>query len=59
MTIHNVTRADAAPATTRTEAQDKFTNLAKLVAVRKSLNGSTFPLADLDQIIAKTIEDVH
>ncbi|KAI4266743.1 MAG: hypothetical protein LQ337_008684 [Flavoplaca oasis] len=59
MTIHHIARADAAPTTARTEAQDKLTDLAKLVAVRKSLNGSHLPLADLDQIIAKIIEKIQ
>ncbi|KAL8896713.1 MAG: hypothetical protein Q9192_002948, partial [Flavoplaca navasiana] len=57
MTIQNVANAGAAPATALTEAQDKLTDLETLVAVRKSLNGSHLPLADLDQIIAKTIEN--
>ena len=59
MTIHNVAEADAALTTARTKAQDKLTDLEKLVAVRKSLNESYFPLADLDQIISKTIENIQ
>ncbi|KAL9034604.1 MAG: hypothetical protein Q9180_005312 [Flavoplaca navasiana] len=59
MTIHNVAKADAAHSTAHTEAQDKLTDLETLVAVRKSLNGSHLPLADLDQIIAKTIEKIQ
>ena len=59
MTIHNVAKADAALMTASGEAQDKLTDLARLVAVRKSLGGSNVPVADLDQIIANTIENLQ
>ena len=59
MTIHNVAKADAALMTARGEAQDKLTDLTRLVAVRKSLGGSNVPVADLDQIIANTIENLQ
>ena len=59
MTIHNVAKADAALMTARGDAQDKLTDLTRLVAVRKSLGGSNVPVADLDQIIANTIENLQ
>ncbi|KAL9629359.1 MAG: hypothetical protein Q9204_005315 [Flavoplaca sp. TL-2023a] len=59
LTIHNVVEADTALTRARGEAQDKLTDLAKLVAVRKSLNGSNHLVADLDQIVLKTIENLQ
>ncbi|KAL8877786.1 MAG: hypothetical protein Q9198_004264 [Flavoplaca austrocitrina] len=59
MTIYQIAQADAALATAPREAQDKLTDLAKLVAVRKSLNGSNHLVPDLDQIILKTIENLQ
>ncbi|KAL8658020.1 MAG: hypothetical protein Q9226_001354 [Calogaya cf. arnoldii] len=62
MTIHTASNANNASMTEQTEAQSQLrglTSLGKLVSVRKGLAGSDVPLADLDQIIGKTIDNVH
>lgn len=50
MAVHSVVNAIA---------QSKLTDIGKLIAVRKNLSGSNLPVADLDQIIVKAIENVQ
>ncbi|KAL8664986.1 MAG: hypothetical protein Q9168_007792 [Polycauliona sp. 1 TL-2023] len=47
------------PDTGTTSIADQLTGLGKLVAVRKSLTDSDLAVDDLDQIIAKTVENVQ
>ncbi|KAL8989922.1 MAG: hypothetical protein Q9169_008247, partial [Polycauliona sp. 2 TL-2023] len=59
ITFRSVPDANHAQATDHAGAQRKLTDLGKLVVIRKSLTGSDLAVADLDQIIAKTIEDIQ
>ncbi|KAL8773540.1 MAG: hypothetical protein Q9209_001645 [Squamulea sp. 1 TL-2023] len=59
MTIRSVASADVARTMKDEEAYPQLVDLENLVAVRKSITGSNLSMAHLDQIIAKTIDDIQ